>query len=379
MPLTVTPVISGLDLDSFVRLPWKLYADSPLWVPPILSQDRDLLSPACHPFWKTARRELFLARRGGRITGRIAAIVDEKHNAYAGERCGAFGFFECEDDAEAAHALLDAARGWLAAQGMTFMRGPLNPSTNYTCGLLVDGFEEPPTPMMPWNPPYYPKLLETWKLRKEQDLFAYRIAKNAVRLSPEMERRIALFKASGRFTCRMANKDDPAPDIRIMLDLYRESWAQNWAFSPLSPEEAEHHVHDLKDILDPEFFVLFFHGDRPAAGMVALPDLTPLLKRLDGRMGLMAPLHYLACKNALGRGYRIMLFGILPEYRLFGLPLLLLDYMLGQARKRPDLNWVEGSWVLEDNRAICDLIEDFSGRITKRYRIYRREIPPCAI
>ena len=155
MSLTVIPARSKQEFDQFMDLPWSLYERGSLWTPGLKSQDRELLTPGEHPFWESARRELFLVLRDGRAIGRIAAIVDEKYNAYANEKCGAFGFFECANDPEAAHALLDAAYGWLAAQGMRFMRGPLNPSANYTCGLLVHGFDLAPTIMMPANPPYY--------------------------------------------------------------------------------------------------------------------------------------------------------------------------------------------------------------------------------
>ncbi len=374
MPPHILPVRSPRELADFIDLPWRILGAFPLWVPPLKSQERDLLSPGRHPFWETARRELFLARRDGRTVGRIAAIVDEKYNAYAGERCGAFGFFDCEDDQEAAHALLAAARDWLAAQGMTFLRGPLNPSANYTCGLLVDGFERPPAIMMPWNPPWYARLLESWHLRKEADLFAYLIERARLDLPDWLTEEVARLKAEGRFTARTSSRATMAEDIRAMLDIYRESWADNWGFSPLSAGEAERHVKELKTILDPDFFLLFFHRGEPAAGMVALPDMNPLLKRLNGRIGPAAPWHWWRSRAEIRGGYRIMLFGIRKEYRLLGLPLLLLDAMLDAARRRPDFQWVEGSWVLEDNVAIDDLIEDFSGRLVKRYRIYRREI-----
>ncbi|WP_165064720.1 hypothetical protein [Desulfovibrio sp. ZJ200] len=374
MPVTIIPARSEQELSSFVDLPWLIHAGEPLWVPPIKSQERELLTPGAHPFWDTARRELFLALRDGRPVGRIAAIVDEKYNAYAGESCGAFGFFECQNDREAAHALLDAARRTLAQEGMTFMRGPLNPSANYICGLLVHGFELPPVIMMPWNPPYYAELLEGWHLRKEQDLFAYLIERERFCLPDWLSAEVARLKEQGRFTCRTSSKATLAQDIRIMLGIYRSSWAKNWGFSPLSEAEAEHHVKELKGVLDPEFFVLFFHNGQPAAGMVALPDMNPLLKRLNGKLGLTALWHWWQARAEIRGGYRIILFGIKEEFRLMGLPLLLLDFMLEKARRNPDFQWVEGSWVLEDNVAVNDLIEDFSGRITKRYRIYRREI-----
>ena len=374
MSLTIAPARSKQEFALFVDLPWSLYERGSLWTPNIKSQDAELLTPGKHPFWESARRELFLALRDGRPVGRIAAIVDEKYNAYADEKCGAFGFFECADDQEAAHALLNAARDWLAAQGMRFMRGPLNPSANYTCGLLVDGFEHAPTIMMPWNPPYYAELFESWHLRKEQDLFAYLIERSRIAPPDWLNEEVSRLKAEARFTCRTSSKATLADDIRTMLELYKISWAKNWGFSPLSDGEAEHHVKELKSVLDPEFFVLFFHNNEPAAGMVALPDMAPLLRRLNGKLGVSALWHWWQSRAEIRGGYRIILFGIREEFRLMGLPLLLLDFLLEKARQNPDFQWVEGSWVLEDNVPVNELIEDFSGQLTKRYRIYRREI-----
>ncbi|WP_298997573.1 hypothetical protein [uncultured Desulfovibrio sp.] len=374
MSLTVIPARSKQEFDQFMDLPWSLYERGSLWTPGLKSQDRELLTPGEHPFWESARRELFLVMRDGRAIGRIAAIVDEKYNAYANEKCGAFGFFESANDPEAAHALLDAAYGWLAAQGMRFMRGPLNPSANYTCGLLVHGFDLAPTIMMPWNPPYYAELLETWHLRKEQDLFAYQIERSRLTPPEWLSEEVTRLKAEARFTCRTSSKATLAEDIRAMLELYKVSWAKNWGFSPLSDGEAEQHVKELKSVLDPEFFVLFFHNNEPAAGMVALPDMAPLLRRLNGKLGISALWHWWQSRAEIRGGYRIILFGIREEFRLMGLPLLLLDFMLEKARQHPHFQWVEGSWVLEDNAPVNDLLEDFSGELTKRYRLYRREI-----
>lgn len=374
MGLSIDPVRDGKDLAEFVNIPFAIYGSDSPWVAPLKSQQLELLDKTRHPFWQTARGETFIARRDGQAVGGIAAIIDEKYNAYAGEKCGAFGFFECREDRAAAWELLDSARQWLKSRGMEFMRGPLNPSTNYTCGLLVKGFSLPPALMMPWNPPYYPEFLETWHLRKEQDLFAYRIQRGKLAPPAWLKQEIIRIKAAHPFTCRPASKRNMAADIHTMLELYRLSWADNWGFSPLSDGEAAMLVKELKGIVDPDLFVLFFHGDKPAGGMVALPDMNPLLKKLRGKIGLSAPWLWWQSRADIKKSYRIMLFGILPEYRLLGLPLLLFDYMLAQAAKRPELEWMEGSWVLEDNVAIDDLIEDFGGELVKRYRIYRREI-----
>lgn len=377
MALQIESVATPHQFRIFLDLPYSIHKNNPLWVPPLKKEEAALLTPGQHPFWNTARRELFLAYRDGVPVGRIAAIIDEKYNSYAQVACGAFGFFESENDPEAAALLLEICRAWLVKNGQTFMRGPLNPSTNYTCALLVQGFDKAPALMMPWNPPYYASLLESCNLRKEKDMFAYVLNKDKIALPDWIVAEMARIKSERQFSFRSSSKKSLREDTGSMLEIYRLSWAQNWGFSPLSPEEADNLAKELTAILDPELFVLFFHNGKPVAGMVALPDFNPLLKRLHGKMGITAPWHYLKTRKALRKVYRIMLFGILPEYRLQGLPMLLLDYLLQIARKRNDFEAVEGSWVLEDNGAIDQLIEDFGGQLVKRYRIYRQEIAPC--
>ena len=374
MSVQIVPVTTPQLLETFVALPWSIYREEDPWVPGLKKDDISLLTPGRHPFWETARRELFLAFRDSRPVGRIAAIVDDKANAYAGERCGAIGFFECQQDKETAFALFASARDWHREQGMLFQRGPLNPSTNYTCGLLVDGFDVPPGLMMPWNPPYYLDLFNAWHFRKEQDLFAYHIYKDTLHLAPWLDQELKRLKDKGDFTYRQSTKATLAEDVRTMLDIYSESWAKNFCFTPLSERESQALVKELVAYLDSRFFVLFFHEGEPAGGMVALPNFNPLLRRLNGRLGLLAPWHYFRTRRELKEGYRIMLFGIREKFRLLGLPLLLFDFMLTQARASRDFKWVEGSWVLEDNVAVDDLIEDFGGQLCKRYRLFRKDI-----
>ncbi len=372
--LKVIPVKDKAQMDMFMALPKAVYANGPLWVPPIEKDERALLTYGKHPYWEQASGQLFLALRGGRAVGRIAAIIDHNYNAFAHELCGAWGFFECFDDMEAAHALFVAVSTWHKERGMQFMRGPLNPSTNYTCGMLVHGFELAPSIMMPWNFAYYPKFAERWHMRKEQDLFAYGFESDKVNIPPWLYEQVEDTKKRNEFTKRVSSKATLAEDIHTMLDIYQESWADNWAFTPMPIAEAKQHVHTLKSVLDPEFFVLFYHQGRPAGGMLALPDMNPLLKKLDGKIGLSAPWHLWRSQKDLRAHYRLLLLGIRKEYRLMGLPLLVLDFMLNKLKTNPNILSIEGSWSLEDNVVINDLIEDFGGILTKRYRIYRREL-----
>ena len=375
--LRVITASSKQHVQMALDLPYAIHRDHPLWVPPLKNQEQELLVPGTHPFWDEAEGSLFLALRQDKVVGRIAAFVDHKANRTCGEKIGAWGFFEAYDDRAAAHALFQAVHDWQTARGMHFLRGPLNPSTNYTCAMLVDGFDKAPSIMMPWNPPWYPVLAESWQMRKEQDMFAYLFSRQTMRTTELVRRELELIRQRNDFSVRLSSKATLEADIAIMFDIYSASWADNWGFCPMSEAEAVRHVHELKDVLDPQLFALFYYGDTPAGGMLALPNLNPLLKAVNGSIGLTAPWHYLRTRAEVARGYRLLLFGIKPEFRMLGLPLLVLDLMFDCAQKRPALEWVEGSWSLENNEQISQLIEDFGGVIDKRYRIYRKELNPC--
>ena len=372
--IRVIEVKTAGQMSMFLDLPHAVHRRHPLWVPPLRSQERDLLTPGRHPFWDDAEGTLFLVLRGDTPVGRIAAFADRKANAYAQQIIGAWGFFECRDDMPAAHALFDAVHDWHAVRKAQFLRGPLNPSTNYTCAMLVDGFDKAPSIMMPWNPPYYPVLAEAWDMRKEQDLFAYLFTRKVMETSDMIGKELALVKERGAFDIRFSSRATLQADIALMLDIYGASWADNWAFCPISKAEVARHIADLKSVIDPELFVLFYHNNEPAGGMLALPNFNPLLKALKGSFGIGAPWHFLRTRSEVAKGYRMLLFGVKPQYRMMGLPLLVLDVMFDCARRRPALQWVEASWALEDNDQINQLIEDFGGVLDKRYRIYRREM-----
>ena len=168
----VTPVVTKKDWKQFLKFPYSLYRDNPYWVPPLLSDQKQLLDFNKNPFFQHAAGQFFLARRGSRIVGRIAGLVDNLHNQIHQEKTGFFGFFAVEDDYEASAALLDAAKEWVRDQAMTHFRGPVNPSQNEDCGLLIDAFDSPPVIMMPYNPQYMVHHIEKYGLKKAMDLYA---------------------------------------------------------------------------------------------------------------------------------------------------------------------------------------------------------------
>ncbi len=369
----ILTVETDLHMKMFLDVPHAVHARHPLWVPNLKFQDRAMLTPGKHPFWEKAERKLFIAMRGDTPVGRIAAICDYNYNSFAEDDCGAFGFFECENDQEAANALFTATSEWHKNKNLSYMRGPLNPSTNYTCGMLVEGFDLPPCLMMPWNPSWYPCLLENFNMRKEQDLYAYLFQRDKMNLPDWLMNELKIVRERGDFTVRTSSRRTIDADIKILLEIYQDSWSQNWGFTPMSIAEAASLAAELKPIVDTDFFALFYYKDEPVASMVAIPDMNPLLRKLDGSIGISAPWHWLRARNEIRSGYRLLLFGIKEQFRMMGLPMLMLDFIFEQAKVHQHLQWVEGSWSLEDNVLINDLIEDFSGTLYKRYRIYRKD------
>ncbi|MBI4859596.1 MAG: acyl-CoA N-acyltransferase [Candidatus Riflebacteria bacterium] len=371
----VAPVRGRADLTAFVELPWALYKGDPSWVPPIRSDVSTLLTPGEHPFWAHGQRELFLARRDGEVVGRIAAIVDGSYNAFHAEKMGSFGFFESRNDPEVAMALFAAAEAWLGDRGMEFVRGPLNPSTNYEVGLLVQGFRSPPTLMMTYNPPYYAELVFLCGFRKEKDLlaFLYRPGASLPAWALEVSGRL---REKGEVTIRTANRRDLDADLKLMNRIYTECWSRNWGFVPMTEEEIVASSGTLKHIVDPDLAFFLCYRDEPVGVCLILPDVNPLLKRFDGTLGILAYIKLHLYWSSDVTGARGLLFGVREEYRQMGLPLVAFAYLHEVFSRKPQYRYVEVGWNLEDNDSINALYREGGLEPHKRYRIYRKELPP---
>jgi len=370
--VSVIPVQSKRDMRTFVDLPWELYRDDPYWIPPVKSQVIQLLTPGRHPFWAFSRRELFLALRGSEVVGRIAAIVDDHYNDYQQEKMGIWGFFECQRDPEAAGALFAAATDWVRKQGMEFIRGPLNPSLNYEAGLLVHGFESRPTFLMTYNPPYYPELVKLSGFHKEKDLLTYLSTRDikppewALNLGERLARKQEV-------VVRKMNPKHFDDEVRLLTRLYIECWGHNWGFSPPTASEVRDMVQSIYPILDLDMAFFLYVQDEPMGVCVVLPDVTPLLKRFNGKLGLSALLKKHLYWNEIN-GCRGFILGVKEEYRQVGAPLVALHYLLEAAKDKLQYYYVELGWNLEDNQAINMLYEETGLRPHKRYRIYRRDL-----
>ena len=373
-PLRITVVRSQADLRRFVDLPWRLYAGDPCWVPPLKKQVRGCLDTK-HPFYAdgAADREMFLAWRGARVVGRIAAIFNRAHNEYHQDRLGFFGFFECEDDPAAAAALVAAAADWVKANGCDALAGPMNPSTNYEAGLLIKGFDTPPCVMMTYNPPRYAELLEATGLAKVKDLFAYRSP-----VHPKSLERLEKFadrtrKREPKLLVRSPNLKEFTREVQIVRAIYNRAWEKNWGFVPASEVEFERLAKDLKPLVDPPLMRIAFIGDDPAGFLLAIPDANPALAVLNGSMA--NPIRLLRA-IMIGRrrvGLRLITMGVKEEYRLRGIEGVMFYDGLKAALDR-GYQWCEYSWILEDNELAKRTVRLMDAEHTKTYRIYSKPL-----
>ena len=372
MTIEIRPVTSRRELRRFVGFPWQLYneKDHPHYVPPLRLAVSDALDRS-KPFYKDADRELFLAVRDGTVVGRIAAIENRAHNHYHKDRVGFWGFFECIDDQAVADRLFEAAGQWLASRNLDVMRGPVMPSTNYDCGLLVEGFEHDPTFMTPWNPPSYGPMVERAGFTKVKDLVAYYIPMkdNSFVLPEQVKSMAARAQAKSRMTFRDLDLSRWNDELELCWDVYNHAWEDNWGFVPMTKEEFIVMAKDLKPLLIPEFAYMAEVDGKPAGFMLIVPDFNQVLKKIKtGRLLPTGLVRLLLGKSKLRSG-RIMALGIKREFRnrmIF--PLFVLEsYRRGLAYGAVG---AEASWILEDNELLLGPLKALGLSEYRRWRLY---------
>lgn len=367
----VTPASSGRDMDAFIRFPLRHYGGDPLFVPHLLYERKKFFSPS-NPIFQFTEVVYLLARdEKGEVVGRVTAHINERHNRHSGEKTGFFGFFESVDDQAVASALMTAAEKKLKDRGMRTIRGPFNFSTNEECGLLVQGFDRPPSFMMPYNKPYYPELMTHLGYIKAKDLLAYEyeyqgsIPDHLVRLSERVKQR-------KRMTTRTIDMNRFVEDVETIFTIYNAAWAKNWGFVPVTEEEFRATAKDLKPIVDPSIVLIAEKDGRPVGFSVTLPDYNVLLKKANGRLFPFGFLHLLFGRKSIRR-VRTLLLGVVAEHRLSGIEVLLIHDTFEQGL--PKGYWAgEMSWVLEDNVLMRRAIERMGASIGKVYRIYEKAL-----
>jgi len=367
------------DLSRFVGLPWKLYRDDRVWVPPLRASVRAMLDQDKHPFYDGgdgAEIELFLAWDGHDVVGRVAAILYQGHNRVHDENICFFGFFESIERPDVARELLAAVERWAAERCTVAVRGPMNPSTNYECGLLVEGFTRPPVLMMTYNPDFYSRLIEGAGYAKVKDLLAYISPVHGASLERLSRLADRTRKRNPGLTTREVNLKDFVGEVRLVKDIYNAAWENNWGFVPMTDGEIDWLAKELKPLVLRGLTRFAEIDGEPVGFLLCVPDWNAVLADLDGspfRHPIRTLKHLLRTRAESLEGLRLILLGVKRGFRDRGIEGVLIDEGVRVAIAT-GYKWCEYSWILEENELTKRLVRLMGGELYKTYRVYEKSI-----
>ena len=368
----VIAVNTPAEMDRFIRLPFRLYASDPSFVPPLLLERQEALSPKKNPFFQHAEAKFWLARQDGRDVGRISAQIDR---LVKDPEIGHFGMIAAEDRPEVFAALFAAAEGWLRERGKKRVLGPFNLSINEESGLLVDGFDTPPMLLMGHDARYIAGRIEALGYTKAKDLIAY-IQNTDDGLLPERARRFADKRMPKNMTVRNLDTKRYREEFDTVTEIFNDAWSENWGFIAFTEAEIAHMAKSLKPLIKPEYVVIVEVAGRPIGFGIALPNLNEIIRDFNGKL---LPFNWLKLLLRIKRTKtaRVPLMGVRRSYSgglLGGLVPVLIMESLRKAMQRNGVHDVEMSWILENNRPMRHLIESLGGRPYKTYRVYEKRL-----
>ncbi|MFH1421137.1 MAG: N-acetyltransferase [Planctomycetota bacterium] len=367
----ILPVNSSKLMKHFIKFPWKIYNDDKKWAPPLISEIKKKFNQAKNPFFQYGKVQSFLARRNGGFVGRITAIYNPRHNQYHNDKVGFFGLFDAINDVKVAEPLFQVVKNWLTEYDRDIIRGPFNFSTNDESGLLIEGFDDPPQIMMPYNPPYYADLIESCGLKKVKDLYAYTMDANVT--LPEKFYKVAeLVRKKTEITFRSIDFSKIKEEIKLIKEVYNKAWAPNWGFFPMTEKEFEHMGKELKKIAAPEIILIAEAKGEPVGFSLALPDINQALMGCNGRLFPFGIFKLLKNMKKINR-IRVLVLGVIEGYRRRGIDAL---FYLETFKRAVKLGYKSGemSWILEDNNAMNNALVALGAHLYKKYRIYEAPI-----
>jgi len=371
----VTPVSGRRDLKAFIEVPFGVHANHPLWVPPLKLERRLFLSRRMNAFFTHGEAEYLLARRDGRVVGRISAHVNDAFNDYQHKNWGWFGWLEFEDDQEVLHALLEAAETWLRARGKERMVGPASFTMNDESGVLIEGYDVRPMIAQPWNPPYYRERLEQAGMGKAMDLLMWNLeVENRDKVMPVIWELAEKVQPEHGIRVRPMRRRQLRKDMDAFAEVYNAAWSENWDFVPYSKKDLDAFAQELHIAFDKHWFMLAEREDTgEVVGMaITIPDLNQVLERMQGKL-LPLGWWYLLRKGRIMDRVRVGFLGVKPEYQHTGVAAKLYQMHFDAAEARPQKGGEMG-WILETNTAMNRGMEAMGGRVVKRYRVYEREL-----
>jgi GNAT superfamily N-acetyltransferase len=380
--VTVREVRTPNEWRTLIQFPWKLYADDPNWVPPLINSQRRLaFDRTRNPAWEYMEGAFFIAWRGEQPVGTIGAGINHRHNTFHDEKSGVFGHFEVYDDPEAAAALLDTAAGWVRSRGMTTIRGPMSMTVNDIIGCLVDGFDLPPVLLMAYNPPYYGSLIEAAGFEKEIDLWAWYGTGELISGSEGFQKMLRIAekqRARKQFTVRPGNVKELEREIRKITTVYQASWTKNWGYVPPTEREVDNLVQEMKMFYDSRLGYFAEKDGEPLGFILILPDFNQVLLPAYSRPGvpewvtlLKAGWHWKIRPKI--NSIRVLLLGVREEYRGQGVDAML---MLTAFKAAIEAGYQHGeaSWILENNDAMNRVLDTIGMKVYKTYRIYQKAL-----
>ena len=374
--MNIVPVATPAQLDAFIRLPFRLYADDSNFVPPLVSSEKKMMDPKRNSFYEHSEAAHFLAEKDGRIAGRISAILNRAHNEFHQDTTGFWGYFESENDDEVARALFDRAGAWLKERGMTKMLGPANPSLNDPCGLLVGpeaAFKWSPFVLMTYNPGFYVKLVEGAGFTKAMDLLAYLLLQTEL-VREKIDRVAARVQDRSEVRIRYVDLSQMEKELAVIREVYNDAWEKNWGFVPMTDAEMRFTADDMKAILLPEFAYIAEIAGKPVGFAFALPDINHALKKCKGSLLPFGWWRLLKFNLRKIPTVRLVALGVKKAYRTRGIGTLFYQKFIEEGLKR-GYTAGELSWVLETNDLMNRPIRLMgAGDPYKIYRLYERPL-----
>ena len=370
----VKRVTTKKELQLFIDFPHELYRYDANYVPELFIAQRDMLSWNKHPFHEHSVVQLFLAYRNGNVVGRIAAIRNNNHNEFNKAEDGFFGFFDCINDPEVSNALLDAAERWLKDNGLKTIIGPVNFSTNETCGLLIEGFDSAPVIMMTYNRPYYIELLENAGLREKVTLLAYKIVvadleDKPYRMMPILKERLA----RRNITIRKVNLKKFKEEVKMIHEVYNSAWDENLGFVPMTEKEFDYLAKDLKLILDDDFCLVAELDGKAIGFALCVPDMNQIFSTIKRGRLLPTGIFKLLFNRKKINTVRVIALGVLEPYRKMGIEACFYGELIQKSREKGYL-YAEASWILEHNDLMNKALLNIKADPYKRYRIYEKAL-----
>jgi GNAT superfamily N-acetyltransferase len=375
----VRAVSGWRDLKEFIDFPFRLHANHPQWIPSLKLERWLFLNRRMNAFFSHGEAEYFLARRDGKVVGRVSAQINHAFNDYQHKNWGWFGFLELEDDQEVAEALLAAAEGWLRGRGCERMVGPADFSMNDESGVLIEGFELRPMIRQPWHPPYYRQRMEQAGMAKAMDLLMWNLeVSDRAKVLPVIFELAEKVEKEHGIRVRPMRRWQLRKDMDAFAEVYNSAWSKNWDFVPFSKKDLDAYAQELHLVFDKHWFMIAEKIDTgEVVGMaITIPDINQVLTRMKGRLLPLGWWYFLNKAHMMDR-VRVGFLGVKPEYQHTGVAAKLYVDHFNAAEHRPQKGGEMG-WILETNKAMNRGMEAMGGRVVKRYRVFERVLEPAA-